>query len=147
MTGAAVSVPLAVETDTRNADCAGMMPSRRAVSDDSATMVAPVSTTTGRLMPLMTALASNCPYLSPWWAPRRLVNEALLGAVETVTCVAKARHYVAVIVEVLVDGGGENGHVGLGLLQTRNPLRRGEQAHEPQVARAAFLERADRGRC
>ena len=59
--------------------------------------------------------------------------------------VAEARHDVAVVVEVLVDRGGPDRHVGMRAVQPRDALGRGEQADEADVLGAALLQPVDGG--
>ena len=61
-------------------------------------------------------------------------SSRLLRAVHPVAGVAQAGHDIAVLVEMAVDRGGPDRHVGMARLSRANALRRGEQADEADVA-------------
>ena len=46
---------------------------------------------------------------------------ALIWCQNPVACIAQARQDVAVVVQLAVDGGGEDGHVGVGLCSVATP--------------------------
>ena len=63
-----------------------------------------------------------------------------LRAEQAVAGVAEAGHDVALLVEALVDRGGEDRHVRVDAVQLRDALGRGEQADELDLLGAALLE-------
>ena len=70
---------------------------------------------------------------------------ALFGSVEAVAGIAEAGNDVAVVVQIVVDGGGVDRDAGLGSLQPLDAFRRGQQADEADVPGAALLQFCDRG--
>src|SRR5437868_15184993 len=67
------------------------------------------------------------------------------GTVQPVARVAEPRHDVTVLVELLVDGRGDDGHVGMRGLQCLQPPARGDQADIFHGADADLLEPVERG--
>src|SRR5699024_5927433 len=69
-------------------------------------------------------------------------------AEETVAGIAQAGHDGALLVELLVDRGGDDGEVERGvelLLERRQTLRRAQQRHAGDVLRAALVQVLARG--
>lgn len=50
----------------------------------------------------------------------------LFGAEESITSITEAGHDVAVLIELPVNGGGIDGHVGMGAVECRDALGAGE---------------------
>src|SRR5690606_32874295 len=67
----------------------------------------------------------------------------LLGAEDLVASVAQARNDVAIFVQALVDGGGEDGHVRVGLFDSLDTLGRSDQDHGANVLAACLLQQVD----
>ena len=72
---------------------------------------------------------------------RRAGRGSLLRAEQAVAGVAQARHDVAVVVELEVNGGGEDRHIGVLGPQGRDAFGRGDQADILQGARPRTLRR------
>src|SRR5690606_39533956 len=68
--------------------------------------------------------------------------DRLSGCKLTVPCVAEARHDKADLVELLVDGGDVDGHVGLRPAHRPDALHRGDQPDELDAPRPPLLEQA-----
>ena len=69
----------------------------------------------------------------------------LLGTEHSVSGIAQARHDIAVIIQLLVDGSSPDWNVGMFLLKLRNPLGSCEQADKPDISGASRFEQIDRG--
>src|SRR5687768_1025175 len=67
------------------------------------------------------------------------------GPEEAVARVAEAGKDVALVVQLAVERGGEDGDVGVHLEHAGDALGRGHDAEEADAARAGLPERADRG--
>src|SRR3546814_1154500 len=70
----------------------------------------------------------------------------LLRPEDAVAGVAQAGHDVALVVQLLVDRGGEDGDVGVGAAQLGDALRGGDQADEADLPRAVLLQPVERDR-
>ena len=64
-------------------------------------------------------------------------------AVHPVARITEAGDDVAVVVEVAVDGRRPDRHVGVARLEVPDPFRRGQQADEAEILRAARLQEGD----
>lgn len=60
----------------------------------------------------------------------------LLRPIHAVARITQARHDVAVIIEMAIDGGGPDMHIGMGFGEFLNALGRGEQTHKTQIGNA-----------
>ena len=67
----------------------------------------------------------------------------LLGAEDSVSCIAKARQDVVLVVKAIVDGCKVDVHVGVLLLYGFDTLGRGNKAHEFDVLETILLESVD----
>src|SRR6266550_542180 len=67
---------------------------------------------------------------------------ALSGAEQPIAPVCQPRQDVAVVVELAVERGGEDGDVGVGLEHAPHALGRGDEAEEADPLGAGVLERA-----
>src|ERR1700687_5872125 len=71
-------------------------------------------------------------------------DHALARSIGPIAGVAKPWNDVGVVVEALIDRGGPDRHVRMNPAQPLDRRRNGNQAHEADVAGAAFLEPVDR---
>src|SRR5690606_31308665 len=83
--------------------------------------------------------------------PKTTANAAsgagrLSGSKLTIPCVAEARHDEADLVELLVNSGDVDGHVGVRLAHRHDALHRGDKPDEHDAPRAPPLEQAGRRR-
>src|SRR6218665_923434 len=74
------------------------------------------------------------------WSGRRPIAQYLFGAENPVPGIAQTRQDKAMVVESAVDGGGEDGYIGVGLLQSGDALGRGQQADELDRAGLELLQ-------
>src|SRR6218665_1035044 len=77
--------------------------------------------------------------LIPGWSGRPIA-QYLFGAENSVPGIAQTRQDIAMLVELTVDGGGEDGYIGVGLLQSGDALGHGQQADELDRAGLELLQ-------
>src|SRR5207248_6611785 len=88
--------------------------------------------------------AATAPQMTSRWSVS--VSHMSLGPVEPVAGVAEAGDDVAALVQLAVDGGGDDPHVRVFALQVLDPFGRGDQADERDRAGARALDCGNRGR-
>ena len=69
----------------------------------------------------------------------------LFGAVDAVAGVAEAGEDVTFVVELAVKGSGEDGDVGVGLVQGGDAFGGGDEAEKDEVAHSFFAQAVDGG--
>src|SRR3984957_3329424 len=77
-------------------------------------------------------------------APKNFIRAVSLRAERTVAGIAETRHDIGVLIELIVDRGGPDFHIGMGAADLIDTLARADQAHEANLFRAAFFQALDR---